>query len=74
MFQKELLRVTGLKTVLCQNFNVDIKTHIVASALNWISNKLIWLQTIDWYSSEARLAHRIVFSYLWNIPENVSNW
>ena len=55
MFQKELLTVASFQTVLCHNFNVDIKTHLVASALNRISDTIIWLQTIDWYDSEARL-------------------
>ena len=45
------------------NFNVDIKTHVVASALNRISVTLNLLQTIVWYNSEARfMAHRIAFS------------
>ena len=60
MFQKELLIVARFQTVLGHNCNVDIKTHIFASALNRISDTLIWLQMIDWYDSEARLmAHQI---------------
>ena len=50
VFQKELV-VAIFQTVLCHNFNVDTKTHVVASALNRISDTLIWLQTIDWYDS-----------------------
>ena len=58
---------------LCHNFNVDIKTHVVASALNRISVTLIWLQTIDWYDSKARLkAHRIAFSDFRNTSKNAS--
>ena len=34
MFQKELLIVARFQTVLCQNFNVDIKTRVIAPALD----------------------------------------
>ena len=69
MFQKELLIVARFQTFLCQNFNADIKTHGVASTLDRISDKLIWLQTIYWYDIEARLmSHRIAFSEFLNIP------
>ena len=64
MFQKEVLIVARFQTVLCQNFNVDTKTHVDASALSQIADKLIWLQTIDWFDIEARLmAHSAAFSY-----------
>ena len=60
---KRTLIVARFQAVLRHNFNVDIKTHVVASALNRISVILISLQTIDWYDSKARLmAHRIAFS------------
>ena len=69
MFQKELLIVAISQTFLCQNFNVDIKTHGVASTLDRISDKLIWLQTIYWYDIEARLmAHPIAFSGFFKHP------
>ena len=55
VFQKDLLIVARFQTVLCHTFNFAIKTHVVASALNQISDTFIWLQTIDWYDSEARL-------------------
>ena len=67
MLQKEHLIVARFQTVLCHNFNVDIKTHFVVSALNQIPVTLILLQTIDWYDSEARLmAYGIAFSDFWN--------
>ena len=51
------------QTVLCHNFNVDIKTDVVASTLNQISDTLIRLQMDNGYDSEARLmAHQIAFS------------
>ena len=75
MFKKELLLAARFQTVLCRNFNVDTKTHVGASALSQIADKLVWLQTIDWYDIEARLmAHWTAFSYFWNIYSNTSNW
>ena len=60
---KRTLDSGKISNSLCHNFNVDIKTHVAASALNRISDTLIWLQTIDWSDSEARLMdHRIAFS------------
>ena len=75
VFQKERLKVARFQTVLCHNFNVDIKTHIVASALNQISDTFLWLKTIDWYDIKARLmAHRIAFPDFRNISLNASIW
>ena len=61
-FQKELLIVARFQTVLCQNLNVDIKTHVVASVLNRIADKLISLQTIKWYT----LAHKHQFKIFYS--------
>ena len=49
MLQKELLMVARVQAVLCQNFNVGIKLHVVAFALYRIADKLTWLkkQSID---------------------------
>ena len=43
MFQKELLIVASFRTVLCQNVNVDTKTHVDASALSQIADKRIYM-------------------------------
>ena len=70
---KRTLDSGEISKVLCHNFNVDIKTHVVASSLNRFSDTLIWLQTIDWYDSEARLtAHQIAFSDFRNTSSNAS--
>ena len=65
-FLNDLLR--NILKCNCSPYSTSMTMHLpnnilVVSALNRISYTLNWLQTIDWYESEARLmAHRIAFS------------
>ena len=43
VYQKELMVVARFQTVLYHNFNVDINTHVFASALN----RIVHLATND---------------------------